>query len=408
VATSADGLESKTVNLTVQIQSSVPDFTLQVASQNLPAVKPGQLARTTLMVQSQNGFSGTVALVCSTSPKTAHCTITPASVSSFPREVTVQIDTTGTSPVDLSLSITGNAEGGNTHVVSLTVPVVAFALRGVTAPQATSPSNTATFSFQLVSENGYTGTIQTTCDASSLSQSQTCTLSPGSLTLNTNGTTVIQGQIAVPQGQPPGDYAIKLSAADSSYSALSATQNVTLTVPGYPNFQIAVSPASTSLSAGQTTSDVTVTITPQQAFTGSVSLSCASLPSSSSCTFSPPSVNVNGAAQQATLRISTTAVSTAQMRRSFPGLRVLALLLALPAGLVQFGACARKRTRRRDATALLLLLVAAMLACGGSGGSSSAPPVQPTPGTPSGIFPVVVSGTSGNIIHSANFTLTVR
>ena len=410
VATSADGLESKTVNLTVQIQSPVPDFTLQATSQSLPAVKPGQSAETTLTVQSQNGFSGTVALTCATSPTTRNCSTTPASVSSFPTAVAVQIDTTGANAGDVSVSITGSAAEGNAHVVSLTLPVVAFALSGVTAPQATSASNTATFSFQLVSENGYTGNVQTTCDASSLSQSQTCTLSPPSPRLNANGTTVIQGQIVVPQGQAPGDYAIKLSAADSNYSALSATQNVTLTVSGSPTFQIAVNPASTSLSAGQTTSDVIVTITPQQGFTGPVRLSCASLPSSSSCIFSPTPLSIDGATQQATLRISTTAVSTAQIRRSFPGLRFLAVLLVLPACLVQLGTCAKKKSVRRGAaTALLILsLVAAMVACGGTGGASSGPPVQPTLGTPSGIFTVVVSGTSGNIIQSANFTLTVK
>ena len=319
VATSSDGLESKTVNLTVVVQSSVPDFTLQFASQRLPAVKPGQSAKTTLTVQSQNGFSGTVTLTCATSAKTAGCTLTPASVSTFPAQVNVQIDTAGASAADISVSITGSSAGGNTHGASLTLPVVAFDIGAVTKPQATNPGNTATFSFQLLSENGYTGTITTSCDASSLSQNQKCTLSPASPTLNANGTTVIQGQIVVPQGQTPGDYAIKFSAVDSSYSALSATQNVTLTVPGSPTFQISVSPASTSLSAGQTTSAVTVTITPQQAFTGSVGLSCASLPSSSSCTFSPTTLNIEGAAQQATLRISTTAVGTAQMRRTFPG-----------------------------------------------------------------------------------------
>ena len=227
-----------------------------------------------------------------TSP--APCMLTPATVSTFPAQATLQIDTTGASPANLNLSITGSVAGGNTHTASLTLPIVAFGLGTVTSPQAASAGGSANFSVQLVSENGYTGTVQTSCDATSLSQNQTCTLSPTSATLTANGTTTIQGQITVPQGQAPGSYPIKFSAVDGSYSALSATQNFSLTVQGAPTFQIAVTPASTSLNAGQTTSNIGISITPQSGFTGSVNLTCASLPSLSTCTFSPATVKVSG------------------------------------------------------------------------------------------------------------------
>ena len=190
VAVSADGLQHKTANLGLQVQSAAPDFSLQMASQSLTAVKPGQLAKTTVTVNSLNGFSGTVALSC-TSP--APCMLTPATVSTFPAQATLQIDTTGASPANLNLSITGSVAGGNTHTASLTLPIVAFGLGTVTSPQAASAGGSANFSVQLVSENGYTGTVQTSCDATSLSQNQTCTLSPTSATLTANGTTTIQG-----------------------------------------------------------------------------------------------------------------------------------------------------------------------------------------------------------------------
>ena len=414
VAVSADGLQHKTANLGLQVQSAAPDFSLQMASQSLTAVKPGQLAKTTLTVNSLNGFSGTVALSC-TSP--APCVLTPATVSTFPAQATLQIDTTGASPANLNLSITGSVAGGNTHTASLTLPIVAFGLGTVTSPQAASAGGSANFSVQLVSENGYTGTVQTSCDATSLSQNQTCTLSSTSATLTSNGTTTIQGQITVPQGQAPGSYPIKFSAVDGSYPALSASQNFNLTVQGAPTFQIAVTPASTSLNAGQTTSNIGITITPQSGFTGSVNLSCASLPSLSTCTFTPATVNVNGASTQATMQISTTAVSSAEIHRGPRGLKYFALAVALlPVGLFQLALstkCGKRRRRRMRSgiiggLALLLMLTATLLACGGSGGTSSAPPVQPLPGTPSGTFTIVVSGTSNNIIQSTNFTLTVN
>ena len=135
VATSADGLQHKTANLGLQVQSAAPDFSLQMASQSLTAVKPGQLAKATLTVNSLNGFSGTVALSC-TSP--APCLLTPTTVSTFPAQATLQIDTAGASPANLNLSITGSVSGGNTHTASLTLPIIAFGLGTVTEPQAAS------------------------------------------------------------------------------------------------------------------------------------------------------------------------------------------------------------------------------------------------------------------------------
>ncbi len=202
VAVSADGLQHKTASLVVQVQSATPDFSLQAASQSLTAVKPGQVAKATVTVSSVNGFNSAVNLSC-TSPMP--CSLTPTTVSTFPAQTTLQVDTKGASPANLNLSITGSA-GGNTHTASVTLPIVAFGLGTVTSPQATSAGGIANFSVQLSSQNGYTGTVQTSCDASPLSQNQTCTLSTSSATLTANGTTTVQGQITVPQGQAPGNY----------------------------------------------------------------------------------------------------------------------------------------------------------------------------------------------------------
>jgi hypothetical protein len=50
-----------------------------------------------------------------------------------------------------------------------------------------------------------------------------------------------------------------------------------------------------------------------------------------------------------------------------------------------------------------------MIACGGGGGSGGGgtAPV-PTPGTPAGTYTLVVTGTSGTNVTTANFTLTVQ
>ncbi len=412
LAASADGLQTKTTNAGLQVLSPTPDFSLQLANQSLPAVKRGRLASTTLTISSQNGFHSAVSLSCTAPQSPPSCTINPATVNILPSQATVQIETAGAAPANVNFSIMGTTSGGNAHTVSVALPIIAFGLGTVTSPQAASAAGSANFSIQLVSQNGYSGAVQTTCDATALSQNQTCTLSPNNPTLTANGTTTVQGQIAIPQGQTPGSYQIKFSAVDSTYSALSVTQNMILTVQGPPTFQIALTPAASSVNAGQTTSNISVTITPQAGFTGAVNLSCSSLPSVSTCTFNPGTVTVSGAPVQATMQISTTAVRSAEIHRGPRGLKYLAFAVGLPLGLVQLSASVvvRKMRRRGAISGLVLLisLAAAMIACGGSGGASSSQPAQPIPGTPSGTFTVVVSGTSGNIIQTANFTLTVN
>jgi large repetitive protein len=412
VAVSADGLQTKTASVGVQVQSATQDFWLQVTNQSLASAKPGQIAKTTLTISSLNGFSGTVNLSCASPQSPPTCSISPATVSTFPAQATVQIDTTGVSPANLNLVITGSTAGSNTHTLSLTLPVVSFELGTVTPPQPATGGATANFSIQLVSQNGYTGAVQTSCDATALSQNQTCTLSPNNPTLTANSTTTVQGQVPIPQGQAPGSYQIKFSAVDASYAALGSSQNMTLTVQGAPTFQIAVTPAASTVNAGQTASNINVTITPQAGFTGSVNLSCASLPSASTCTFNLATVSVNGTPVQALMQISTTAVSTAHVHPGPRELKYLVFALGLPLGLIQLASPAGGlRKRRKGVVCGLVLLVGlatAMIACGGSGSASSSPPIQPTPGTPSGTFTVVVSGNSGNIIQTANFTLTVN
>jgi len=409
VAASADGLQSKTQSLAVKVQSSTPDFSLQVANQTLSATKVGQLQKVPLTVTSLNGFNGTVALSCNGVPSLS-CSVTPPTVSAFPAQATIQIDTAGASATNANLSIVGSVMGGAKHSIALTLPIIAFAIRSVTPPQSTSIGGIAAFSVQLVSENGYAGTIQASCDATSLATSQTCSLTPADAALSANGTSTVQGQISVPQGQAPGLYPIRFSAVDSDYSPLSVTQSMNLSVEGTPTFQIAVSPSSTSLNAGQTTSNVTVTITPQAGFTGTVNLSCASLPSLSSCNFSPATIGTSGTVAQATLQIKTTAVSTAKKHQGPRQLRYWAFALLFPVGLLQITTARGRRKTGGNTVALIVLMIlgCAMFACGGSGRTTSGPPAQPLPGTPSGTFTVVVSGTSGNIIQTANFTLTVN
>src|SRR5207253_5728125 len=78
-------------------------------------------------------------------------------------------------------------------------------------------------------------------------------------------------------------------AGDSNFNSSASatlTHNVT-------DFSISASAISQSVKAGQKTS-YKATLAPLNVFTGTVSLSCTGLPSSSTCSFSPTSINLAG------------------------------------------------------------------------------------------------------------------
>jgi hypothetical protein len=61
----------------------------------------------------------------------------------------------------------------------------------------------------------------------------------------------------------------------------------------------------------------------------------------------------------------------------------------------------RKRIFAAASCALLAFVVVPLLSCGGGGGPRN-------PGTPAGTYPVMVSGTSNQLQHSATVTLIIQ
>jgi len=79
---------------------------------------------------------------------------------------------------------------------------------------------------------------------------------------------------------------------------------------------------------------------------------------------------------------------------------------------ISFGAVGFVFLRRPRGSVSLLVIACAMLlgmsACGGGGGSNSTPTPVPIAGTPAGTYTIVVTGTAGTTVKTANFTLTVQ
>lgn len=150
-------------------------------------------------------------------------------------------------------------------------------------------------------------------------------------------------------------------------------------------------------------------------FNGSVALSCATSASNFSCSISPASVNLNGTA---TASVGITAVNpvvpvaaVARLggsgggRGGAVGTRVGAGGAALALALAIFVPW-RRRNWRVLAGLMLVAVALVTCGCGGNGKTSTGPPPNPN-GTPAGSYSILITGTSGGIVHNVKLAVIV-
>jgi N-acetylneuraminic acid mutarotase len=170
----------------------------------------------------------------------------------------------------------------------------------------------------------------------------------------------------------------------------------TLNLP-HADFSLAATPASSTVAAGQygTTS---ISVTPTNGFSSTVSFTCSGLPYGATCIFSPQTVTPSAGVASTTLNI-TTNVSMAAIRHPAGPLFPFSALAAL--------VCCIGWKRRRLSQLAVLIAVSVigfslLTGCGGgnSGGVSSAPQ--------SATYIITVNASSGSLVHSTPFSLTVN
>ncbi|HTR68078.1 MAG TPA: hypothetical protein VMH85_20010, partial [Terriglobales bacterium] len=179
-----------------------------------------------------------------------------------------------------------------------------------------------------------------------------------------------------------------------------------------PGFSMSGSGITIAAAGGAGTSNITVT--PSNGFTGTVDLSCALSPASTTAEVTcsiPASVDLTSGTTTATLTVNTTAAhaisgtsATARPHGRFPWLPASGALGF--AGIVLLSVPAR----RRKTAALAMVMFAALAVWMGCGGGSSSSNNNNTtdPGTPTGSYTIVVTGTSGSTTHTTNITVTVQ
>jgi len=390
-ASTAGAPAAATAQFTLQVTAN-PDFSLTSPSP-FPEVNAGSTGtKGTISIASLDGFSGAVSLSCTTTAGAGTCSVSPASVSSYPATAYLTINAASLAAGSYSASLTGVA-GALTHAISIPFVVGDYAISGtqsLTAP----PSGQAAAHVTLTSVSSYAGKINATCDASALA-SAVCTLSPPNpINLASGGSTNVTVTVNVPTDAATGNYNIKVNTQDTS-GAPSHSFTIALTIA--QDFLVISSTPSQTVSPGQTTGPYNLSIQPVGgSFNQAVSLSCSGLPAGAQCSFNPPSALTPGSsAVDVIMNISTTGGSDLRLRAS--RLSGLYAVWMLGPGLILIWVVSRSAkgipVSSKAASLLVLMVCALWISCGGAstgggGGGSNCPAA---PNVPTGL---ATSGTT--------------
>jgi hypothetical protein len=398
-ATGASGTLTTSFTLTV---TTNPNFVL-TEPVAFPEVNAGSTGGSgTISIASQDGFSAAVTLSCQTN--SGSCSISPASVSSYPATATLTISGTGFVAGSYSVSVVGTS-GSVTRTLAVPFNVGDYSILGTQALTLT-PGGQGTANLDLLASTFYSGMINATCDATAISGSM-CVLSPANpIAVSSGGTSKLVVIINVPNDVSPGVYNVSLATQDTTGAP---NHSFTLTVTVGDDFVVTTSTPTQTVTAGQTSGPYNLTILPVGSSFGSpVTLGCSTgLPAGAQCMFSPSTPQTPGtSAVDVVMSISTTASAA---NRRLPPARAsrmtiapsvvlpyglsYAIWLLLPGIMVGWGMVDRSSGKHRSVKlacigALVIVMTLSLLSCGGvstGGGGTTGNPVT---------YTVTVTGTS--------------
>ncbi len=407
-------------NHILSLPLTVQDFSVAAttASQTIsPGKTTGSYKLTLTPSPTGAAFSSAVTLSCSSGlPPGAQCLFSPSTPVNPPATVVMTISTAASTAVN-TYPVTVTATSGSlSHSVVESLIVTSgvgtndFQLAVSQAFPANVDAGTPQTAKVSVTPN-YSGSINASCDASSMPGAQCVVTPPNPLAISANTAVTLSVALNVPNTAAPAAYTVNLTVADAS-GGQSHTLQLPLTV--IQDFSVSSATPSQTITAGETTGPYQLTVAPNPqgySFGGAVTLSCPSgLPTGAQCLFNPSTPQTPGNSGVSVVMTISTAKAAAQGRQqprepsSF-----YALGLLLPGIVIGWSAVhrasGRLKPRAFGLTTMLLLLMWSLLSCGGvsTGGNGSGSSGN-TPIT----YVITVTGTSGSLSHSTAVSLVMQ
>ncbi len=290
--------------LNALLGSTSPSFTLSASPSSL-TITQGSSGTSTITVNDQNGFTGSVTLAASGLPSgvTATFGTNPTTGTSLLTLTASSSATTGTATV----TITGTSGTLTaTTTIALTVNSAAtpnFTIGASPSSLTITQGSSGTSTITITSQNSFNSA--TTLSASGLPSGVTAGFSPNPVTPPANGSTTSTLTLTASGTATTGTVTVTITGTSGSLSH-STTISLTVSSSSSPNFTMSISPSSLTVDEGGSASNK-LTITSVGGFSGAVYLSVNAFPSGVSATTSAQPVEVpkNGSAS-ATITWSAT------------------------------------------------------------------------------------------------------
>jgi hypothetical protein len=198
----------------------------------------------------------------------------------------------------------------------------------------------------------------------------------------------------------------KPSLANGMTGPLPFTAACMATGGGSPTLSFAASPLSLSLGAGQS-GTITVSAQAQSgAFNNAVALTCGSLPSALTCSFSPATIVPGAGSASSVLTISAAKVSGAN--RPIHNWNPIYAATILPFGIAGFSFLGSVQTRRLKKLVGICLLAGAGLISISCGGKATMTQIQTGSVTVPSNYSVTINGDASSVQVATTVTVTLR
>jgi len=260
-------------------------------------ITQGQSTTFQATVTPQNGYSGTGSFAVTGLPAGATPTFTPATYSNGNGSSTLSISTapdvtTGTYPLTITATDTNGTptQTASATLVINTAPLPPnFTLGATPSSRTITQGQLTSFAATVTAQNGYTGSGS--FSVTGLPAGANPSFAPADFTGGEGSTTL---SISTTAGTTSGTYPLTITATDPT-AGITKNTSVTLVINAAPvqDFTMAANPGSLVLKRGKS-GNYTVTVTPSGGFSEVVSFSVSGLPSSTSASFSQPTVTGGG------------------------------------------------------------------------------------------------------------------